>query len=154
MFPFKTKKFAFEANISAEDLWVRLYNYSKKWKCISLKNNQYHSVIKCNKMLFELGKLTFKESFHPDVVFDWKNVNGKTIITGYFRTDMGITWLFIIPLIGIVQAFRYHTFAPVIFFCLFSVILQFFAYLLFRKDFDWFQVNFKDIINGKFPQKY
>jgi hypothetical protein len=155
MFPFKAKQFVFELHLSAEDLYVRGCNYSKKWKCISIKDGQYHGVVRCNQMLFELGELFFKNSFRPIAVFDWKNVNGKAIITGYYRIQMGVIWLsFILPITGIVQAFRYHTLAPVIFFCLLWIILQMLFYLLFMKDFDWFQANFKDIINGEFPQNY
>jgi len=121
LFPFKTKQFVVEITLCAEDLDVRLCNYSN--------------------------------SFRPVVVFNWKNVNDKAIITGHYRIQMGVIWLsYILPTIGIVQAFRYHTLAPVIFSCLLWVILQLFFYLLFMKDFDWFQSNFKDIVNGKFPQ--
>jgi hypothetical protein len=155
MFPFKAKEFAFEVNLSADDLYVRLKEYSKKWKCISLESNEHHGEMECNKMLRELGDVFFKNSFRPVVVFNWKGVNDKTIVTGYYRIELRIIQLFLVlPLIGIVQAFRYKTIAPVIFFCALWIILQFIFYLLFMKDFDWFQANFKDIINGEFPQEY
>jgi len=154
MFPFKAKQFVLEINLSAQDLDVRLRNYSKQWKCISLKHNQHHCVVKCNQMLFEFGELFFRNSFRPVVVFDWKGVNNKTIVTGYYRIEMGIILLFfILPFVGIIQALRYNNITPVLFFCVLWIALQFLSYFFFMKDFDWFQSNFKDIINGKFPQK-
>lgn len=150
MFPFKTKKFSQTLAISERDFENNLLRYAQQHRFISVKTNRSHqATLSGAKMDWATSEIPTRNSFRPVIVFKWQGVDDKTLLTGYYRLSKGVLAVsFTFLLFGIVVTIKEQSFHPIILFVLvWSFIFQFLAFLFFRKEFDWVQGNFKDIIS-------
>ena len=151
MFPFKTKNFTFQTDLTVEQLQERFVTNVHKWKLLSInKDGQLYGTIKRNSGTMELGQSFQRNSFRPVVVFNLTKYNSGTEIKGYYRVALSvlITTLFI-PSFGLYLTIEINNILPFIF-C--SAIWTFiFATLgrwLFYKDFKWTEEEFVKLVKG------
>lgn len=95
-----------------------------------------------------ISEIPTRNSFRPVLVFKWQGIEDKTLLTGYYRLSKGVLAVsFAFLVFGIVVTIKEHSIYPMILFLvLWSFIFQILGFLLFRKEFDWVQGNFEDII--------
>jgi len=150
MFPFKTKKFSQTLTISEQDFENNLLRYAQQHRFISVQNNGSHqATLSGAKMDWAVSEVPTRNSFRPVIVFKWQGFEDKTLLTGYYRLSKGVLSVsFAFLLFGIVATIKEQSFYPIILFILlWSFIFQILGFLFFRKEFDWVQGNFEDIIN-------
>ena len=148
MFPFKTKEFSFESNLSIEELQERLETLVYKNKLISIKvDGQLYGRINGNKAIIEIGQSFRRNSFRPVVVFKWTNSNSKTQISGYYRVALSIILgTLFIPLFGLYLAVQINNILPFIFCALLWIFITVtFERWLFNRDFKWVEEEFLNL---------
>lgn len=130
----------------------RLLALTKRYRFIYLeKKHRNVAVVSGAKMDRELSEVPFRNSFRPVIVFRWGGNSEGTLLEGFCRLSRSILWVSaLFPIIGIVQAFRYHTIYPVLFFAaLWIVVFQLLGYLLFLKEYEWVKGNFEILLNDQ-----
>jgi hypothetical protein len=150
MFPFKTKQFSFQTDLTVEQLQDRLTARVRKWKLVSLnKDGQLYGKISDNSAIIELGQSFQRNSFRPVVVFKWTKNNLKTEIRGHYRVALSVllTTLFI-PLFGVYLTIKINNILPVLFlFAIWTIIYMTFGRWLFNKDFKWMEEEFLKLVD-------
>ena len=145
MFPFKTRKFFIQTDLTIEQLQDRLVTTIAKRKIISIKTDgQLYGTINDDNAIVELGQSFQRNSFRPVVVFKWIGRNSKTEIKGYYRVSLSVILITLfIPLFGLYLTLRIDNILPFIF----CTIIWIFIYMtfgrwLFNKDFKWMEEEF------------
>jgi hypothetical protein len=152
MFPFKTKEFTFQTDLTVEELHERLTTRVRKWKALSIHTDGqlYGTINKCSAKI-ELGQSFQRNSFRPVVVFRWTNNNTKTEINGYYRVALPVllTTLFV-PLFGLYLSFKINNILPVVFLAvIWTSIYATLGRWLFYKDFKWVEEEFYRLVDQK-----
>jgi len=149
MFPFKTNTFSKTLTISEGDFENNLLKYAQQHRFISVQNNGSHeATLSGAKMDWAISEVPTRNSFRPVIVFKWQGIDNKTLLTGYYRLSKGVLVVsFAFLVLGIVTAIKEQSIYPMILFVLlWSFTFQILGFLLFRKEFDWMQENFEDIM--------
>ena len=149
MFPFKTKDFTFQTDLTVEQLQERLVTNVHKWKPFSIsKDGQLYGTINSNSGTIELGQSFQRNSFRPVVVFNWTKNNSRTEIKGYYRVALSVlvTTLFI-PLFGLYLTIKINNILPFIFcITIWTFIFATLGRWLFYKDFKWTEEEFLKLV--------
>ena len=150
MFPFKTKQFFFQTDLTIEQLQERLTSNVGKWRLLSInKDGQLYGTLNDSSATIELGQSFQRNSFRPVVVFKWTKINSKTQIEGYYRVALSviITTLFI-PFFGLYLTIKINNLLPVLFLSIIWIIIcMTFGRWLFNKDFKWMEEEFLKLVN-------
>lgn len=128
----------------------RLLALTKRYHFIFfVKKHHNVAVVSGTKMDLELSEIPFRNSFRPVIVFRWYGMSDRVKVNGFYRLSKTLLWVSVLfPIIGLVQAFRYHTIYPVVFFVLLWIIaFQLLGYLLFMKEYEWVKGNFERLLN-------
>jgi hypothetical protein len=149
MFPFKTKQFSFQTNLTIEQLQDLLSTKVRKRKLISISTDgELYGTVNNKGATIELGQSFQRNSFRPVVAFKWSSKNSKTEISGYYRVSLSVifTTLFI-PLLGLYLTIKINNILPFLFLVIMWILLYLtFGRWLFNKDFKWTQEEFFKLI--------
>ena len=149
MFPFKTKQFSFQTDLTVEQLQERLTVKVRKRKLFSIsEDGQFYGIINRKGATIEVGQSFQRNSFRPVVVFSWTKSNSKTEINGYYRVALSVilATLFI-PLFGLYLTIKINNILPVLFLSvIWTIIYMTFGRWLFNKDFKWVQEEILKLI--------
>jgi hypothetical protein len=149
MFPFKTKTFSKTLAISELDFENALLKYARQHRFISVQNHRRHqATLSGAKMDWAISEVRTRNSFRPVLVFKWQGIGDKTLLTGFYRLSKGVlTVSFAFFVFGIVVTIKEQSIYPILLFgLLWPFFFQILGFLFFRKEFDWMQENFEDIM--------
>ena len=149
MFPFKTKTFSKTLAISELDFENTLLKYAQQHRFISVQKNRSHeATLSGPKMDLAISEIPTRNSFRPVLVFKWQGIGDKTLLTGYYRVSKSVLAVsFAFLAFGMVVTIKEQSIYPILLFgLLWSFFFQILGFLFFRKEFDWVQGNFEDII--------
>lgn len=148
MFPFKTKEFSFQSDLTIEQLQNRLKTSISKQKLISIKKDgKLYGKINGNKAIIELGQSFQRNSFRPVVVFKWTSSDSKTKIYGYYRVALSVIFgTLLLPVFGLYLTIQIINILPFIFCALIWMLIYVtFGRWLFNKDFKWVEEEFLNL---------
>ena len=152
MFPFKTKAFSFETELTVEALQQRLATSVRKSKAFFIHTDgKLYGTINDHSATIELGQSFQRNSFRPVVVFKWTNKNSKTTIYGHYRVALPVllTTLFI-PIFGLYLTIKLNNILPVLFLVIvWTFIYTTFGRWLFNKDFKLTEQEFHKLVDKK-----
>lgn len=150
MFPFKTKEFSFQTELTVEELQQRLATRVRKWRLLSIHHDgQLYGTINSRSATIELGQCLQRNSFRPVVVFNWTNKNSKAEIKGHYRVAFSVlmTTLFI-PMFGLYLTIKINNILPVLLLAaIWTLLYATFGQWLFNKDFKWVEEEFLKLLN-------
>ena len=150
MFPFKTKQFSFDINLTEEQLHSRLAEKVRKWKFFSInEDGQLYGTINNSGATIELRQSFRRNSFRPVVVFKWKENNSKTHIKGYYRVALSVIIMTLsAPLFGLYLTININNIFPFLFLSIIWIIVYItFGRWLFNKDFKWMEEEFLKLVD-------